>query len=99
MAIGAVTRQATGKDFRARRAMTENGKCRWKSQTTGRSGTWTLHPDGSRRVLVSEADDGGSRSELTAEWSRRSQSTAGQLHTKRLRTRVQYVARHIASRT
>jgi hypothetical protein len=48
-------------------ASIENGKYRWKSQTTGRSGTWTLHQDGSRRVLISEGDDGGSRSELTAE--------------------------------
>ena len=48
-------------------ASIENRKYRWKSQTTGRSGAWTLHQDGSRRVLISEGDDGGSRSELTAE--------------------------------
>lgn len=41
----------------------DNGVYRWKSETTGRTGTYTLHEGDGRRVLVSRADDGSSQSE------------------------------------
>ena len=40
------------------------GKCRFKSQTTGMTGIYTLHEGGGRRVLVIVSDDGKSRAEL-----------------------------------
>lgn len=43
----------------------EGGKYRWESKTTGRTGTWTLHEGGGRRVLVVESDDGGTRPEYS----------------------------------
>ena len=43
----------------------EAGKYRWKSDTTGRTGTYTLHEGEGRRVLVSQADDGSSTAEGT----------------------------------
>jgi hypothetical protein len=41
----------------------EGGKYRWTSQTTGRSGTYTLHEGDGKRVLKGEADDGSSSTE------------------------------------
>jgi hypothetical protein len=41
----------------------QDGKYRWKSDTTGRTGTYTLHEGEGRRVLVSRADDGSSYAE------------------------------------
>ena len=43
----------------------EGGKYRWKSETTGRTGTYTLHEGEGRRVLVSQADDGTTTGEAT----------------------------------
>ena len=43
----------------------EGGKYRWKSETTGRTGTYTLHEGDGRRVLVSHADDNSSYGEAT----------------------------------
>jgi hypothetical protein len=47
------------------RVTVEGGKYRWKSETTGRTGTYVLHEGDGRRVLVSRADDGSSYSEAT----------------------------------
>jgi hypothetical protein len=41
------------------------GKVHWKSETSGRSGTWTLHEKDGQRVLVATADDGTSESHYT----------------------------------
>lgn len=41
----------------------ENGRYRWKSETTGRTGTYTLHESNGRRVLVGRSDDGASATE------------------------------------
>jgi hypothetical protein len=41
----------------------DGSKYRWKSETTGRTGTYILHEGAGRRVLVSHADDGGSYGE------------------------------------
>jgi hypothetical protein len=49
----------------ALRVTVEGGKYRWKSETTGRVGTYVLHEGDGRRVLVSRADDGSSYSEAT----------------------------------
>jgi hypothetical protein len=46
------------------RVRVQEGRYRWKSDTTGREGTYTLHADDDRRVLVSHADDG-----VYAEWT------------------------------
>ena len=43
----------------AGRVTVQDGRYRWKSDTTGRTGTYTLHEGDGRRVLVSRADDGG----------------------------------------
>jgi hypothetical protein len=45
------------------RVKVEGGKYRWKSETTGRTGTYALHEGDGRRVLVGRADDGGSATE------------------------------------
>lgn len=47
------------------RVTVENGRYRWKSETTGRTGIYTLHEGDGRRVLVGRADDGGSATEAT----------------------------------
>jgi hypothetical protein len=47
------------------RVAVDGGKYRWKSETTGRTGTYILHEGDGRRVLVSSADDGSSYGELT----------------------------------
>lgn len=47
------------------RVTIEGGKYRWKSDTTGRTGTYTLHEGDGRRVLVSQADDGSIYAEAT----------------------------------
>lgn len=41
------------------------GKVQWKSETTGRTGTWTLHEGDGQRVLLVIADDGSSESRYT----------------------------------
>jgi hypothetical protein len=41
-----------------------DGKFRWKSITSGRTGTYTLHEGDGKRVLVTSADDGSSVGEL-----------------------------------
>jgi hypothetical protein len=41
----------------------EGGKYRWKSETTGRTGTATLHEGNGRRVLRNEVDGGSGYSE------------------------------------
>jgi hypothetical protein len=41
------------------------GKVLFKSETTGRTGTWTLHEGEGQRVLVVIADDGTSESRYT----------------------------------
>jgi hypothetical protein len=43
----------------------DGGKYRWKSETTGRTGIYSLHEGDGRRVLVSQADDGTSTGEGT----------------------------------
>jgi hypothetical protein len=43
----------------------DSGVYRWKSETTGRTGTYTLHEGEGRRVLIGRADDGRSYSEAT----------------------------------
>jgi hypothetical protein len=43
----------------------DKGRYVWRSDTTGRTGTFTLHEGDGRRVLVSRADDGSSQSEET----------------------------------
>jgi hypothetical protein len=45
------------------RVTVQDGKYRWKSETTDRTGTYTLHEGDGRRVLVSRADDGSSYGE------------------------------------
>jgi hypothetical protein len=45
------------------RVSIENGKYRWKSETTGRTGLYVLHEGDGRRVLVSQADDGSTYAE------------------------------------
>jgi hypothetical protein len=47
------------------RVTVSDGKYRWKSDTTGRTGTYSLHEGEGRRVLVSRADDGSSYAEAT----------------------------------
>jgi hypothetical protein len=47
------------------RISVEDGKYRWKSETTGRTGTYILHEGDGRRVLISRADDGSSYAEAT----------------------------------
>jgi hypothetical protein len=47
------------------RVTVENGKYRWKSETTGRTGTYVLHEGDGRRVLVGRADDGSTITEAT----------------------------------
>jgi hypothetical protein len=49
----------------AGRVVVDNGQFRWKSETTGRTGTFVLHEGEGRRVLVSRADDGTSAAEAT----------------------------------
>ena len=41
------------------------GKVQIKSETTGRTGTWTLHEADGQRVLIVIADDGSSESRYT----------------------------------
>ena len=41
------------------RVTVQDGKYRWRSDVTGRTGTWTLHEGDGQRVIVSRADDGG----------------------------------------
>ena len=41
------------------------GKVQIKSETTGRTGTWTLHEGDGQRVLIVIADDGSSESRYT----------------------------------
>jgi hypothetical protein len=41
------------------RVRVEGGQFRWRSDTTGRTGTWTLREGDGQRVIVSRADDGG----------------------------------------
>lgn len=41
-----------------------DGTFRWKSITSGRTGTYTLHEGDGKRVLVTKADDGSSVGEL-----------------------------------
>jgi hypothetical protein len=41
------------------------GKVQFKSETTGRTGTWTLHEGDGQRVLIVIADDGTSESRYT----------------------------------
>ena len=43
----------------AGRVTVQDGKYRWTSEATGRTGTYILHEGGGRRVLISRADDGG----------------------------------------
>ena len=43
----------------------EGGKYRWKSETTGRTGSYTLHEGDGKRVLVSTPDDGGGEARAT----------------------------------
>lgn len=47
------------------RVVVEGGRYRWKSETTGRTGTFVLHEGEGRRVLVSRPDDGATHSEST----------------------------------
>jgi hypothetical protein len=39
-------------------ATVAEGRFRWKSAETGRTGTWTLHEGDGRRVIVMRTDDG-----------------------------------------
>jgi hypothetical protein len=41
-----------------------DGKYRWKSETTGSTGTFALHEGEGKKVLVSTSDDGRARAEL-----------------------------------
>jgi hypothetical protein len=43
----------------------DGGKYRWKSETSGRTGTYILHEGDGRRVLVTQTDDGTSSGEAT----------------------------------
>jgi hypothetical protein len=47
------------------RVTVQDGKYRWKSETTGRTGVFTLHEGDGRRVLVGRPDDGSGSSEYT----------------------------------
>jgi hypothetical protein len=40
------------------------GKYRYKSQTTGATGVYTLHEGGGRRILVIVSDDGKGKAEV-----------------------------------
>ena len=40
-------------------ARVADGKYRWKSETSGMTGTWTLHEGNGKKVLAIQTDDGG----------------------------------------